>query len=61
LKGSKATIFTEIGLIDMTCPSTSSYAAISQSKGKKFIYAVPYRAHENPQKSWVKKMGRKCK
>lgn len=55
LKGSKATICTEIGLIDMTCPSTSTYAAINQAKGKKIIYTVPYRAHENPQKSWVKK------
>jgi len=55
LKRSKATIFTEIGLIDMTCPSTSVYAAINQSKGKKIIYTVPYRGHENPQKSWVKK------
>jgi cephalosporin-C deacetylase len=54
LKGSKATIFTEIGLIDMTCPSTSVFAAINQSKGEKIIYAVPYRPHQSPQKTMTK-------
>ncbi len=48
LKGSKATVFTEIGLIDMTCPSTSVYAAVNLSKGKKIIFAVPYRQHHAP-------------
>lgn len=48
LKGSKATILTEIGLIDNTCPSTSVYAAINQAKGEKIIYAVPYRQHHAP-------------
>jgi cephalosporin-C deacetylase len=48
LKDSKAIIFTEIGLIDMTCPSTSVYAAINQAKGQKIIYAVPYRPHHQP-------------
>jgi cephalosporin-C deacetylase len=46
LKGSKATIFVEIGLIDQTCPSTSVYTAVNQSKGKKIIVAVPYRPHQ---------------
>jgi cephalosporin-C deacetylase len=46
LKGSKAIIFTEIGLIDMTCPSTSVFSAVNQSKGKKIIYAVPFRPHQ---------------
>lgn len=49
LKGSKAIIFTEIGLIDMTCPSTSVYTAVNQAKGEKIIYAVPYRPHQQPQ------------
>lgn len=49
LKGSKATIFTEIGLIDMTCPATSVYTAINQADGKKIIYAVPYRPHNEPK------------
>ncbi len=49
LKGSKATLVTEIGLIDITCPSYSVYAAINQSKGKKVTLAVPYRGHQmNP-------------
>lgn len=57
LKGSKATIFVEIGLIDQTCPATSVYSAVNQSKGKKIIYAVPYRPHQQPTqkellKSW---------
>jgi cephalosporin-C deacetylase len=54
LKGSKATIFTEIGLIDMTCPATSVYTAVNQSKGKKIIYAVPYRPHHQPQNAMSK-------
>ncbi len=45
LKGSKATIVTEIGLIDFTCSSESIYAAINQSEGEKKVFAVPYRAH----------------
>jgi len=49
LRGTKAIIFTEIGLIDMTCPSTSVYAAVNQSKGKVIIYAVPYRPHHQPE------------
>lgn len=48
LKGSKATILVEIGLIDVTCPSTSVYAAINQAEGRKIIYAVPYRPHHAP-------------
>ncbi len=48
LKGSKATILAEVGLIDVTCPSTSVYAAINQAKGKKIIFAVPYRPHHAP-------------
>jgi cephalosporin-C deacetylase-like acetyl esterase len=56
LKSSKAIIFTEIGLIDMTCPSTSVYTAINQAKGQKIIYTVPYRPHHQPEgvlaKTW---------
>ncbi|NEW85537.1 MAG: acetylxylan esterase [Mariniphaga sp.] len=47
-KGSKATILAEIGLIDVTCPSTSVYAAVNQAKGKKIIFVVPYRQHHSP-------------
>jgi cephalosporin-C deacetylase-like acetyl esterase len=49
LKGSKATIVVEIGLIDMTCPSSAVFAALNQAIGKKIIYAVPYRAHHMTQ------------
>ncbi len=58
LRKSKAELVVEIGLIDMTCPSTSVYAAINQAKGKKIIYAVPYREHgwpnETQRKVWDK-------
>lgn len=54
LKGSKATIFVEIGLIDQTCPATSVYSAVNQSKGRKLIYAVPYRPHQQPQGALLK-------
>lgn len=54
LKDSKAIIFAEIGLIDMTCPSTSVYAAINQAKGQKIIYTVPYRPHHQPEGALAK-------
>ena len=49
LVNAKATIVTEIGLIDFTCPSEAIYAAINQSKTNKVIYPVPYRAHNLAQ------------
>ena len=49
LKGSQAIILTEIGLIDVTCPTPSVYAAINQANGKKTIFTVPYREHHAPQ------------
>ena len=48
LEGSRATIFTEIGFVDMTCPPASIYAAVNQSMGRKIIIGVPYRAHHQP-------------
>lgn len=54
LKGSKAIIYTEIGLIDMTCPSTSVYTAINQATGQKIIYTVPYRPHHQPEGALAK-------
>lgn len=48
LRNTKATIFTEIGYIDITCPPASVYAAVNQSKGKKIILGIPYRAHHQP-------------
>lgn len=49
LKGSKATLVVEIGLIDTSCPASAVFAAINQAKGKKLIYTVPYRAHHMTQ------------
>lgn len=46
LKRSKAIIFCEIGMIDLTCPPASVFAAVNQAKGKKIIYPVPYRGHQ---------------
>jgi cephalosporin-C deacetylase-like acetyl esterase len=63
LKGSKATIVTEIGLIDFTCSSESVYAAINEAGGQKIIYPVPFRAHQLSQMSaanrefWDKNIG----
>lgn len=54
LNNSKATIVTEIGFIDTTCPSVSIYAAINQSKGKKIVFGVPYRGHHLNQKEYQK-------
>ena len=45
LKGVKAKIFAEIGLIDNTCPATSVYAALNQTKGEKHIIPIPYLGH----------------
>ncbi|NWJ52359.1 MAG: acetylxylan esterase [Bacteroidetes bacterium] len=52
LKDSRATIVVEIGLIDLTCPSSAVYAAINQAKGKKIILTVPYRAHHMEQPAY---------
>lgn len=49
LKGSKATIVAEIGLIDITCPSYAIYSAVNQAAGNKIIHAVPYRGHHLDQ------------
>ena len=49
LKGSKATIVAEIGLIDFTCPCSAVYAALNQAEGEKYIFTVPYRAHHFTQ------------
>jgi cephalosporin-C deacetylase-like acetyl esterase len=54
LKGAKATLVVEIGLIDVTCPATSIYAAINQANGRKIVYAVPYRGHHQEQPAYQK-------
>ena len=52
LKNSYATIVVEIGFVDTTCPASTIYAAINQSKGKKIIYNVPYRGHQLDQEQF---------
>ena len=49
LKNTKATVLAEIGLVDITCPSTGIYAALNQAAGKKIILPVPYRGHHLTQ------------
>ena len=53
LKGSKATIVVEIGLIDATCPAASIFAAINQTTSKQVLYVVPYRAHHMLQPAYA--------
>jgi len=53
LKDCRATLVTEIGFIDTTCPSSSIYAAINQAKGKKVTYGVPYRGHHLDQREYA--------
>lgn len=52
LKGSKATLVTEIGLIDYTCPASGIYAAINQSVGEKITLVTAYRGHHLDQKQF---------
>ena len=52
LKGSKATLITEIGLIDYTCPSFGIFAAINQAKGKKTTFVTTYRGHHLDQQEF---------
>lgn len=54
LKNAKATLLTEIGFIDTTCPSVSIYAAINQSKSEKIVFGAPYRGHHLNQKEYQK-------
>lgn len=52
LKGSKAILVTEIGLIDYTCPALGIYAAINQNSGEKITLVTPYRGHQLDQKQF---------
>ncbi len=60
LRGSKATLVTEIGLIDYTCPAFGIYAAINQAEGEKITLVTPYRGHQLDQdefqKEWEEKV-----
>ena len=52
LKGCRATLVTEIGLIDNTCPATSIFAALNQANGEKITFVVPYREHHMSQPAY---------
>ncbi len=54
LKGSKAALVTEIGLIDYTCPALGIYSAINQNKAEKITLVTPYRGHQLDQKQFQK-------
>lgn len=54
LKGSKATLVTEIGLIDYTCPASGIYAAINQNEGEKITLVTTYRGHHLDQREFQK-------
>ena len=48
LKGCKASLFIEAGLIDVTCPPAGVFSGYNNAKGKKKIYTYPYRPHHEP-------------
>lgn len=48
LKGSKAEVHIEIGLIDTACPAAALFSAINGVKGDVVVNAVPYRSHQWP-------------
>ncbi|MFV0591657.1 MAG: acetylxylan esterase [Draconibacterium sp.] len=54
LKGSKATLVVEIGLVDYTCPAFGIFAAVNQSEVDKVLLVTPYRAHHLEQKQFQK-------
>ena len=49
IKGTKAIIVAEVGLIDQTCPSSAVFSALNQVESKKIILTPPYRAHRFDQ------------
>lgn len=63
LQNSRATLVTEIGLIDFTCPASGIFAALNQAPGEKITIAVPYRGHHQNQpefqKIWEEKVYRR--
>ncbi|MDA3800108.1 MAG: acetylxylan esterase [Kiritimatiellae bacterium] len=53
IKDTKASICIEIGLSDLTCPASATYAAINQANGEKTVFNVPYREHHMNQKQYA--------
>ncbi len=52
LKGSKATLVVEMGLIDVTCPAAGIFAALNEADGKKILYTDTYRGHHVSQPAY---------
>ena len=52
LKGSKATLVVEMGLIDTTCPAAGIFAAVNQANGKKVLFTDTYRGHHVSQPAY---------
>ena len=52
LKGCKARLFIEAGLIDVTCPPAGVFSGFNNAKGEKRIYTYPYRPHHEPNAKW---------
>ena len=48
LKGCKAKLFIEAGLIDVTCPPAGVFSGYNGAVGDKRIYTCPYRPHHEP-------------
>lgn len=48
LKGSKAEVIAEVGLVDMVCPAMGIYATLNGVKGDVKVNTVPYRDHTWP-------------
>lgn len=48
LKGCKAEVHVEIGLIDTTCPPACVFAAVNGAAGAVHVYTYPYRTHASP-------------
>ena len=52
LKGCKASLFIEAGLIDVTCPPAGVFSGYNNAKGKKVMYTCPYRPHHEPNSKY---------
>lgn len=45
LKGTRANLFVEVGMIDVTCPPAEIFSGLNGAKGRKVIVSSPYRPH----------------
>ena len=48
LRHSKAEIYCEIGLIDITCPPSAVWSSLNGAPGRKTVNCVPFRTHAWP-------------